>query len=106
MASETEVDLLAQLLNLHPGERLRADKALEHAYFAELPVAMRTPVAVNADKAKLEAAFAFELEVLQPDDLRLLLSNDLFRMQPDIAGAQDLSARDENQDAPATKGYI
>lgn len=106
VASETEVDLLAQLLNLHPGERLRADKALEHAYFAELPVAMRTPVAVNADKAKLEAAFAFELEVLQPDDLRLLISNDLFRMQPDIAGAQDVSARDENQDAPATKGYI
>mmetsp|Transcript_14576 Transcript_14576/g.43637 ORF Transcript_14576/g.43637 Transcript_14576/m.43637 type:complete len:442 (-) Transcript_14576:281-1606(-) len=79
VATPCEVDLLASLLELDPTKRPDAAAALEHAYFDALP--SRPPVTPPSDENEIEAAFTFERENLNVNDLRILIANDLFRAQ-------------------------
>jgi len=79
VATRCEVDLLASLLELDPTKRPDAAAALEHAYFDALP--SRPPVTPPSDENEIEAAFTFERENLNVNDLRILIANDLFRAQ-------------------------
>jgi mitogen-activated protein kinase 1/3 len=81
IATPSEVELMRLLLDFDPRKRPRADAALRTAYFALLaPKEVPTPTKL-ADPASVAAAFAFEAEGLGSNELRVLLANDLFRMQ-------------------------
>ena len=51
----------------------------KHAYFDALP--SRPPITPPGDESEIEAAFTFERENLNVNDLRILIANDLFRAQ-------------------------
>merc|ERR1712060_5936 len=79
IAGSAEVDLLASMLELNPRRRPQAGQVLTtHEYFADM--ADRPPDAKPADLEQVEAAFAFENEKLDVNDLRILIANDIFRM--------------------------
>jgi len=81
-AGSIEIDLLAELLSIDPTTRPPASEVLRnHAYFANIPSSEKPPSLPSANKADVEAAFAFERENLNVNDLRILIANDLFRMQ-------------------------
>jgi len=85
-ATDVEIDLLAALLSLEPRKRPTAAAALmKHPYFAGLED--RPPLTPPADEQQVEAAFAFEREKLNVNDLRILIANDLFRMQHPLGAA-------------------
>ena len=76
-----ELALLHALLHFNPTERPDARTALAMEYFAPLP-AEEQPVLTEApDPRTIDAAFAFEREELGANELRVLIANDLFRMQ-------------------------
>ena len=80
IAAEGEVDLLGSMLFIDPTKRPNAKAALGHPYFADLPEAMRPPI---SEPKKHEGFFDFEKEKLDMNDLRILIANDLFRLNTD-----------------------
>ncbi len=85
IATPDEIALLRALLDFNPARRPPAAAALASAYFSPLPDAeMPRPTAV-ADPDSVSKAFAFEDEKLGANELRVLLANDLFRMNVDGA---------------------
>lgn len=54
----------------------------------------------SSARAQVEAVFAFEQETLQSDDLRILIANDLFRMQPNRMQPNQNLPQDLPQDIP------
>ena len=73
------MDLLIDRPEESQPRRPDAAAALEHAYFDALP--SRPPVTPPSDENEIEAAFTFERENLNVNDLRILIANDLFRAQ-------------------------
>lgn len=88
-ANALELDLLSSLLSLDPSVRLSAGEALKHSYFDMLE--RRPPTTAKADSAAIEAAFAFENETLGVNELRILLTNDLFRYRLAEGASEDTS---------------
>jgi len=90
VASPDEVQLLRGLLEFEPVKRPSAADALAFDYFASLPDAQKpciTPMASDEEDARVQAAFSFEDEALGTNELRILLANDLFRIQVERSAA-------------------
>jgi len=77
--------LLHELLEFDPSKRPSSEACLRCAYFADLPAAEK-PAAVaeqsGRERRDTRDAFKFEEENLGMNELRILLTNDLFRSQP------------------------
>ena len=82
-----ELRLLRDLLEFDPSARPGAAAALQAGYFAELAPAERPIVTPLPDPSRIDAAFRFEEENLEANELRILLANDLFRMAAEDAEA-------------------
>jgi len=77
VASDLEIGLLSSMLAIDPNKRPLAKGALAHEYFTDLPEQMRPPI---SEPKKNDAFFDFEKEKLDMNDLRILIANDLFRL--------------------------
>jgi len=77
IAAEAEIALLGSMLSIDPTKRPVCKAALGHEYFSDLPEQMRPPV---SEPNKHEGLFSFEQEKLDMNDLRILIANDLFRL--------------------------
>ena len=77
VASDLEIGLLSSMLAIDPTKRPMAKGALAHEYFTGLPEQMRPPI---SEPKKNDALFDFEKEKLDMNDLRILIANDLFRL--------------------------
>lgn len=69
------------MLNINPKERPKADEALKFAYFKDVPPEQIPEITKPVDVNIVEAAFKFEKETLGLNELRVLISNDLFMSQ-------------------------
>mmetsp|Transcript_36153 Transcript_36153/g.116422 ORF Transcript_36153/g.116422 Transcript_36153/m.116422 type:complete len:88 (-) Transcript_36153:9-272(-) len=87
------------MLDLDPSKRPDAAAALGHAYFDALP--SRPPVTPPGDENEIEAAFTFERENLNVNDLRILIANDLFRAQHTPRPSRGLEAEGARYDREA-----
>ena len=80
-AGSAELELLAALLQFDPASRPTAAAALKLPYFAPLPAELVPNVAEpTRTPEEIESTFAFEYEKMGVNDLRILIANDLFRM--------------------------
>lgn len=81
VVGEAEKALLKALLEWDPARRPNAAEALRYSYFDDLPDVEKPAITPSPDPAQIEEAFAFENEQLGTNELRILLANDLFRME-------------------------
>mmetsp|Transcript_72335 Transcript_72335/g.120542 ORF Transcript_72335/g.120542 Transcript_72335/m.120542 type:complete len:364 (-) Transcript_72335:246-1337(-) len=102
IAGTVEIELLASLLQLNPRLRPTAANVLMlNEYFASMTAEERPPLTPPADPEQVDAAFAFERERLDVNDLRILIANDLFRMHHN-----DDRGSDESSPTTAASTYV
>lgn len=75
-----ELALLRALLQFNPTDRPAALASLKMDYFQELPPEEQPLLSEAPDPEQIQAAFSFERETLGSNELRILLANDLFRI--------------------------
>jgi len=83
-ASAEELQLLQATLSINPKQRPTAAQALKFAYFKDLPPVQMPEITKEVDLEVIQAAFKFEKETLGLNELRVLISNDLFMSQESI----------------------
>jgi len=94
-ATPAELDFLAAMLSFDPRQRPSAEAGLKYDYFADLPKAQMPEVTPPVDIAVVNAAFAFEREQLGTNELRILISNDLFVSSETIRSRRDTDGGDK-----------
>jgi len=92
-AGEAELELLAAMLSLDPRQRPSAEAGMKFAYFADLPAVERPEVTEPVSVDVVNAAFAFERENLGTNELRILISNDLFISSQSIRSRRETGGR-------------
>jgi len=83
-ASGEELQFLQAMLSIDPNQRPAADACLKFAYFNDLPKEQMPEITPPVEPAVVDSAFKFERETLGLNELRVLISNDLFMSQENI----------------------
>uniref|UniRef100_A0A7S4IB57 Protein kinase domain-containing protein n=1 Tax=Prymnesium polylepis TaxID=72548 RepID=A0A7S4IB57_9EUKA len=91
-ATGEELELLQGMLSIDPNRRPAADAALKYAYFESLPSEQMPEITKPVPADTIEAAFKFENENLGTNELRVLISNDLFMSQSRMDRGESVDA--------------
>ena len=96
-ASGEELELLQAMLSIDPNMRPKADEVLKsYAYFADLPPEQMPEITAPVDPAIISQSFKFEKETLGTNELRILISNDLFMSQESVRSRGESASAKEH----------
>ena len=90
--SPVAIDLLEKLLATQPGDRLTAEQALEHPYFADLHEPTNEPAAPPF------LDFDFESEPVDINTIRAHIYNEMLAFHPELATAGQASTNADDAD--------